>query len=203
MFEVEQNFNLSDEERIRILSNAEFVNEKTFTDVYYDTSSRALSLQDRWLRSRDGRYEVKLPSGMEAGSIVDQYQEIEDEAGVRAALGLSSAGSFEARMAAAGYAPFCTCTTARRTFRDGDFTIVLDHVAYAGCGWTFDTCEVELLVDAAEKMSQAASRIADFAKSRGLRTEYLHGKVLEYLRRERPEHFGALVKAGVVLAPSG
>ncbi|MEI7741454.1 MAG: CYTH domain-containing protein [bacterium] len=201
MFEVEQNFNLTTEQRSRLLDSAEFEYKKSITDIYYDTPEHKLSLQDFWLRERDGNFELKVPANMSAESIVDQYQEIEDEPGICDALEFSPNNSLSEILKSENYLPFCTCATVRESYTKQGFTIVIDHVSYAGSAWTFDACEIELLVSRDDEMPEASRRIAEFAAAHGLKTEYLHGKVLEFLYRERPEHFAALVKAGVVLKP--
>ena len=46
MIEVEKKFQLSGEEKQRLLTGAAFVSEKTFTDVYYDTKDYFTTKQD-------------------------------------------------------------------------------------------------------------------------------------------------------------
>ena len=202
MFEVEQKFNLTADERVHLLTDAKLKYIKSITDRYYDTFDYKLTLRDYWLRERDGKFELKIPIDMTAESIVDQYREIEDESGICDALGFSSANSLSECLKSNHYLPFCTCITNRESYLKDEFTIVLDHVTYADCDLTFDACEIELLVAKVEDMPSASKRIAEFATAQGLKTEYLHGKVMEYLYHQCPEHFESLVKAGVVLAPA-
>ncbi len=199
MFEVEQNFNLSPDQKERLLDRAEFRHEKTILDIYFDTAAHALSCKDMWLRDRDGRFELKVPADMHGASVIDQYEEIENEEEIRRAIELPDAGDMRDDLAKNGYQPFCACATVRKTYVKDGFTIVLDEVGYRDSAWTYKTCEIELLVETRERMSDASRRIAEFARLHGLKSEYLLGKVVAYLQREKPEHYGALVDAGVIV----
>jgi adenylate cyclase class IV len=61
MTEVEKKFRTTDEGKTRLMNGAKFVNEKTFTDMYWDTADFNLTRQDRWLRQRDKQWELKWP----------------------------------------------------------------------------------------------------------------------------------------------
>ncbi len=198
MFEVEQNFNLSPDQTARLLTGAEFRHEKTILDTYFDTTSYALSCKDMWLRDRNGRFELKVPADMHGASVIDQYEEIENEEGIRRAIGLPRDGNMSDDLAKNGYQPFCACTTLRKTYLKDGFTIVLDEVSYRDSAWTYKTCEIELLVETREQMPDASRRIVEFARANGLNSEYLLGKVVAYLQHERPKHYDALVNAGVI-----
>ena len=53
------------------------------------------------------------------------------------------------------------------------------------------------MVEKKEEMSEAAGKIEKLATENGLEKTYVRGKVLEYLFRKKPQHFEALVRAGV------
>lgn len=199
MFEVEQNFNLSSDQKERLLNGVEFRHEKTILDAYFDTPSYALSRKDFWLRDRDGRFELKVPADMRGASVIDQYEELETEKEIRRALGFSEIEDMRDVLVKNGYRPFCVCTTLRKTYAKDGFTIVLDEVGYRDSAWTYKTCEIELLVETREQMPEASRRITEFAAAHGLTSEYLLGKVVAYLQREKPEHYRALVSAGVIV----
>jgi thiamine-triphosphatase len=202
-YEVERNFALSEEEHERLLSGATFLQEQTFTDIYYDTPTYTLTLQDKWLRSRNVQWELKLPIEMTPGSLMDQYQEIAVEKEIRSALGFPPEGKMQDILTQGGYAPFCTCMTTRQMYIKEGFTIVTDLVEYEGCEWIYETCEIELLVRTREEIPEAGARINEFATTNGLSSTPSHGKVIEYLLRERPEHFKALADAGVLTRTTG
>jgi adenylate cyclase class IV len=199
MFEVEQNFNLSPEQKQRLLTDAEFQHEKTIVDTYFDTDANKFTLQDMWLRERNGKFELKVPIDMKTTSLMDQYEEIEDEQEILRRLALPTKANLRDTLTTNQFHPFCTCITVRKTYSKEGFTIVLDEVTYLESDLRFNTCEIELLVETREQMPEASSKIIAFAEKNGLTAEYLHGKVLEYLIHEKPEHYEALVQAGVVL----
>lgn len=202
MYEVEKNFNLSSEEKDRLLRDAVFVNQKTIVDVYYDSMAFDLTRQDIWLRKRGEGYEVKMPadpSRQERSRQAKHYLEIEDEDEIRRTLSLSFAGGMEDAIRLAGYSLFCRCTTMRASYVKQDFNIVIDHVTYDGADWSYDTSEIECLVQTVEAMPQAADKITAFARQHGLKAGDVPGKVIEYLRRDRPTHYAALVQAGTVI----
>jgi thiamine-triphosphatase len=199
-FEVERNFALAEDERARLLEGAEFKGLKTISDVYFDTPAYALTLEDKWLRSRNGQYELKLPVDMTPGNAMDQYHEITDAWEIRETIGLPAEGTMADVLAKNGYERFCVCTTRRETYEKEGFTIVVDEIEYAAADWTYETCEIELLVDAPDKIADAGDRINAFAAANGLDlTRRPNGKVVEYLERERPEHYKALVAKGVTI----
>ncbi|MFH1621252.1 MAG: CYTH domain-containing protein [Patescibacteria group bacterium] len=202
MFEVEKNFNLTPEEKRCLLEGAEFVGEKTFTDVYLDALTNDLTKRDIWLRKRGERFELKLPvESAEKGCSrkTKHYLEIETDDEIRRELLLPLEGTMEKAIELAGYSPFCICITTRASYVKRGFNIVIDHVTYEGSDWSYDTSEIELLVSTAEEISQAEEKIVEFAAEHGLKSGTAPGKVIEYLRRDRPEHYRALVESGVIL----
>ena len=124
---------------------------------------------------------------------VTQYRELETEREIREAVGLADVGALENDLLAAGYVPCATIVTTRRKFRDGEFHIDLDVADFG-----YALAEIELMVGDGEDADAASERIVQYASQRGLSTERIRGKVTEYLRREKPAHFQALLEAGVV-----
>ena len=197
MFEVEKKFKLSEEESEALLKDAEFISEKTFTDVYYDTDEYALTKNDIWLRRRGDEYELKLPMH-DPGSnkLTQQYQEIEGEQKIREIFAIAPINDFLADIKVLGYDAFCTCITTRKKFKKDEFTIDVDFVNYGD--FSYELAEIELMVEQKDQMEKAAKEIDDFATKQGLRKDYVRGKVLEYLFNKKPEHFASLVEVGVV-----
>jgi adenylate cyclase class IV len=198
MFEVEKKFKLSEEESKKLLEGADFVSEKTFTDVYFDTEQHALTKNDIWLRKRGDDFELKIPMH-EFGSKKEtqRYQEIEGEEKIREIFAIAPIGDFETDIKVLGYEAFCTCITTRKKFAKQGFVIDIDSVNYGD--FSYDVAEIELLVETKDQMKEAAEKIEQFATDNGLEETYVRGKVLEYLFRKKPQHFDALVKAKVVI----
>jgi len=198
MFEVEKKFKLSEDEEKKLLEGAEFVSEKTFTDVYFDTDEYALSKNDMWLRKRGEQFELKIPMhDSEGRKRVQRYQEIEGEEKIREIFAIAPISDFETDIGSLGYKAFCTCITTRRKFTKEGFIIDIDLVNYVD--FSYGIAEIELLVEKKDQMKKAAEKIEQFATKNGLEKIYVRGKVLEYLFRKKPEHFAALLEAGVVV----
>lgn len=196
MIEVEKKFILSESEKNRLIDGAEFLNEKTFTDVYYDTKDFVLTSKDKWLRSREGRFELKLPlhSGLERKA--DQYDELEDESEIKESLNFETQEKLSDFLADHGYSPFCVCKTSRKKYKKGAFTIDLDFVDFQD--FTYNIGEIELMVEERSEIESATAKIIAFANENNLKIKPVRGKVVEYLKKIKPDHYQALVKAGVV-----
>ena len=196
MIEVEKKFILNEQDKERLIKNAQFLNERAFTDIYYDTEIFSLTANDKWLRSRDGRFELKLPLHKGANRLADQYDELEDEQKIRGALNLPSSGNFANDLAKVGYSPFCTCKTTRRKYKKEPFIIDLDTVDFQD--FIYSIGEIELMVNDKSEVESAIEKIMDFAKSQNLTIAPVRGKVIEYLKRTKANHYQALIRASVV-----
>lgn len=197
MIEVEKKFLLTEEEKQRLLKDAQFLVEKVFTDVYYDTSDWSLTRKDVWLRRRGNNYELKVPVNYDIyskGHVLDQYREFETVEGITEFLNLfiPKGSSLEEILEKAGYKTFCTLTTTRKKYIKDGYNIYLDYVDF---GYTI--AEIELMVSDESEVSKATDNILDFAKSHGMSISKVRGKVAEFLSRYSPVHFEVLQKAGV------
>jgi thiamine-triphosphatase len=195
MIEVEKKFLLTEAQKGRLIEGAQFVAEKKIHDVYFDTPDYRLTTKDWWLRSRDGRFEIKIPlhdiHHPEKGTT--QYRELETEDEIRRAIGLPQKNDFMSDLKAANYRSVADILTTRTKYKYGEFTIDLD-VTDSG----YELAEIELMVPQPADMEQAVQKILAFAAERGLGIEARRGKVLEYIRRNNPAHFQALMDAGVI-----
>lgn len=198
MFEIEKKFILTDEQEKRLIDGAEFLGEKIFTDIYYDTEQYALTKNDIWLRSREGRFELKLPAGKNrGGNFMNQYSEVEGEDKIRQVFDIAECGSFLQDIRSFGYAPLFRLKTTRKKYKKGKFMIDFDQVDSEG--FEYSLVEIELMVADEKDIPAANGEILAFAQSMGLRIENVRGKGTEYLLRKKPEHYRALVEAGVVI----
>jgi len=196
VIEVEKKFILDEQNTKQLTLGAEFLKRITFTDVYYDSAAYALTLKDLWLRTRDGRFELKLPMHPDADRLADQYEELDDETAIRTALKLPSGGTLSDTLADAGLAPFCECVTTRTKYRREPFLIDLDDVAYPDFRYTLG--EIELMVPGQSDVPAAIDQIMAFAHEQKLTIAPVRGKVIEYLRRMKPAYYQALVEAKVI-----
>lgn len=193
MIEVERKFIINKENVDSLTKNAEFLREIVFTDTYYDTPDYKLTTKGIWLRKRNGKFELKIPLGNREQ--IDQYEEIETEDGIKKELKLNGKDLSEG-LQKSGFKEFCTCTTARKKYKNGQFTIDLDKVEFEN--QTYHIGEIELMVEKESEMEKALQQISEFAKSKKLTFEPVRGKVVEYLKRFKPEHYKALLNAGVI-----
>jgi adenylate cyclase class IV len=196
MIEVEKKFILNEQDEERLTNDAQFLNKRVFTDIYYDTENHYLTSKDRWLRSREGRFELKLPLHEGADRLADQYDELENEQEIREALDMPSNRNLADDLAKAGYLPFCTCKTSRRKYKKGPFSIDLDIVDFQN--FTYSIGEIELMVNEKSEIEGAINKIIAFAKEKDLTIAPVRGKVIEYLQRAKQNHYQTLVRAGVV-----
>jgi len=196
MIEVEKKFILNEQDKERLTKEAQFLNERVFTDIYYDTEIFSLTTKDKWLRSREGRFELKLPLHKGVYRLADQYDELEDEQKIRKALNLPYNGNLADDLVKAGYFPFCTCKTTRRKYKKEQFIIDLDIVNFQD--FIYNIGEIEMMVKEKSEIEGAIEKIMYFAKSQNLTIAPVRGKVIEYLKRTKLDHYQALVLAKVV-----
>ena len=195
MIEIERKFAVTEEGKRRLTEGAEFVSEKTMTDTYYDTVDFQLTTKDRWLRLRDGKWELKEPLHALGFSkrAADQYRELITEGEIRTALRLPAGQDIGADLAKTGYEPFATIKTVRRKYKKEGFVIDLDVMDFG-----YEIGEIELMVQSEHDMSEAVDRIRGFAQKHGLELLPVRGKVLEFIHRFRPAHYVALEKSGLI-----
>lgn len=197
MIEVEQKFILSERDVEKLTEGSEFLGERTFTDIYYDSADLALGKNDMWLRERDGNWELKIPMHEIGKNVTQQYQEIEGEEKIREVFGIAPMKDFLNDITDLGYEPICNLTTVRKKFRKGKFVIDLDQVS-GNDGFNYQIGEIELMVEDKNEALQAIVEIGKFAENAGLKVAPVRGKVIEYLRIKKSEHYKSLVEAGVV-----
>ena len=195
MIEVEKKFALTEDATDALLKDADFVSEKIFTDVYYDTPSFDLTRKDIWLRARSGKWELKIALSAANTRKSDQYRELETEKEIAEYLNLSLAASLSDALKSARYMSFGSLTTTRKKYKNGDFVIDIDSLDFG-----YEIAEIELMVSDVSEIDAATEKIISFAKEHSLPWGYTHGKVIEYLKRKAPAHFDVLVKAGVTLS---
>lgn len=195
MIEVEKKFRLEDGQEEALIEGAEFVSEAQFRDVYFDTEAYELTTQDMWLRRRDDRFELKVGAYVDGERLADQYEEIEDVGAIARRIGLRKDLPFEDALKERGLEPFCDFTTTRKKYRSGEFVIDLDTVMFDT--FTYRIGEIELMVNDPIQVEDAIDRILAFAHARRLTIDSVRGKVFEYLRRSKPEHFEALAQVGL------
>ena len=171
---------------------AEFINEKKFIDTYWDTPNYTLTTTDFWLRSRGGRFELKVPMLGGGKRVVDQYEELDSDNQISQKLKLPE-GVLEEELKKANYKPFATITTIRKKYKKDGFIIDIDELDFG-----YNIVEVELMVNDKNEIDNAIEKILSFANSHNLEVGQVRGKIVEYLRRNNSKHYKALIDAGIV-----
>lgn len=195
MIEVEKKFILKPGDEERLIDGAMFVKEIEMRDDYYDDAQRSLTLKDTWLRNRNGAWELKVPLNMSGSDtrVADQYRELTTEQEIAEYLRLNTNKALTDVLHESEYTILAPIITKRRKYKKDPFVIDIDVMNFG-----YEIAEIELLVEREEQMNEAIEKILTFAQSINLQTAPVRGKVVEYIRREIPEHFVALQKAGVI-----
>lgn len=191
MIEVEKKFLVEENDIPKLLVEADFLNEKKFTDTYWDTLNYSLTTTDFWLRSRDGRFELKVPMLGGGKRVIDQYEELESDEQISDKLNLPR-GILEEELRKNDYKPFATITTLRKKYKKDGFIIDVDELDFG-----YNIVEVELMVDEKIEIDTAVQKILSFAHRYNLSVNQVRGKIVEYIRRSSSKHYKALVDAGV------
>ena len=193
MIEVEKKFHITEKDEKNLAKDAEFVGEFTFSDTYYDKSSYPLAKKDIWLRSRDGKWQLKIgedDSSSETKKYMDYYEEVGAEGGIRKVLGVTHYSSLADDLKANGYLPIATFTTVRRKYTKEKFNIDADRASFG-----YGVVEIERFVEKRQDIEKASEEVIEFAKEHGLKIEEVHGKVAEYIKQHDPQNYASIKKA--------
>jgi len=199
LIEVEIKFKWNSKIEEKFKKSFKFIEEKRFTDVYYDNQDYFLTCQDIWFRCRTGKFECKVPLQSER-NVMDNYRELTTVDEIKEFLASKNligqnSKNFEDYVEEAGLFRFGTITTVRRKYQKDEFTLDLDSVDLKSK--IYQIGEVELMVPELG-VSSAMSKILDFCWEHELDTSPIRGKVLEYLLLNNPKHYEALEKCGLI-----
>lgn len=196
MFEIELKFKVNQEQNIDLLKGATFIARESFHDVYYDYSDYRLSLNDIWLRSRNGAFLLKLPlksTTYEALAVQKNRpkQEIEGLDQIMAELGIKNiTDSLHQNLLAAGITALYSYDNVREKYRMGSMVLDLDKTTWSG--HEFHMCEIEMVVEHENDIPSALEKIKAFALSCGLKVEYVDSRLLEIIKLQSPQHYQKL-----------
>ncbi len=197
MFNVEKNFILSEDGIKQFIKGSEFLSEKTFTEAYYDTAEYALTKNDIWLRKRGEKFELKLPMLLGEKKNSQQYQKIEGEEKIREIFAIAPVNDFGKDIKVFGYEPFCEYRVTRKKFKKEGFVIESDSITYNN-GNTCVVIGIKAVVEEKKQIMKTLEKIEKFVQKNGVDGLSSKGAVLEYLEKNRPEHYRALVAAEIV-----
>ncbi|HOU45798.1 MAG TPA: CYTH domain-containing protein [Candidatus Pacearchaeota archaeon] len=195
MIEVEKKIRLDQENKELLLAGAQFIGRKELNDIYYDKNDYELTCNDIWIRSRNGNFQIKI--GIK-GAKGDQYKEIEDDEEIKKFLNIPEGKSIDDFLDENDFKKFCIFHTIREKYSNNGFSIEIDE-SKTDDGFLYNLAEIEVMVKDEEEINQAREKIMNFLKEKGISSKNLFlGKVLEYLKEIKKEHFIALVKRGIV-----
>lgn len=163
---------------------------KIIDDIYYDDAEYHATRQDMWLRMRDGKFEMKV--AIEDGG--DRYEEVEDENKIKELLQIQGSGKLKDLLEKNNYHTFLHLKKTRRKYKKEGFSIDIDF-AESDDGFVCEQMEIELMIEDESKADETAERIVNFAKHYGLK-EVNVGKISEYIRNKRPDHYNILKNLG-------
>lgn len=220
MFEVELKFILTKDQEKRLLENARFIKEEHFEDIYYDDKHYYLSTNDIWLRTRNDKFLLKLPIPTTNSALKKQCNspklEIESHEEILKHLNISfitnninnasntidSTNTVNTNTANinickilkdAGIIPLYRFQNIRRKYKKDKFIIDLDKAIFED--FTYETCEIELVVPSEKDIEKGTEEIIEFAAKHQIKVEKVEGRLIEYIRRKNPEHYQKLMQA--------
>lgn len=196
MIEVERKIFIDESGLKKIEQCAEFLESLLITDTYFDTSDFRFTTSDIWLRERNCAFELKIGiKGM--NGTIDRYLEIKDEQEILAKLGLENEDQLSKALEKADIHPYANFQTIRRKYRLNKFSLDLD-LAYFD-DFIYRVLEIELLVEDDTRISQAEKDILQLMNGLGFNEHRpVKAKLIQYLFQKSPNHYQALVAAGVV-----
>ncbi|XP_072885539.1 thiamine-triphosphatase isoform X2 [Hemitrygon akajei] len=198
--EVERKFAVRPDTEQRLASlGGQRLGSRSLLDRYFDTVDLRLTLADLWLRSREGRWQLKSPVGAgPQASGTTRYRETASEAEILALLRpvLSAIEGGLDRLAETGHLQeFATIRTQRISYRLPQGLLVDLDLADFG----HQVGEIEVEVGTEDEVPAAQARIEEMARSLGLDgEEVLPGKMHIFLQKFRPLHFQKLLDARVL-----
>lgn len=194
MIEIEKKYLIDDEKVREIVKDADFLGQKELTDIYYDTADFRLTTKDWWLRNRNGVFELKkVVVGENKDINVDRYDEVDDEKEIAKDLEIIFENTLAESLKKNQIEPFATIVAMRKKYKKSSFNLDLDLTDFG-----YSICEIELMVEDETKMADAMAKIENFRVKYGLNAGHVRGKLVEYIYRNRPEHYAILLRAGVI-----
>ncbi len=190
MIEIEKKFQPTYEQLKALLEGAEFVEDKSIRDIYYDTPTFDYFKSEAKikLRKRDGSYELKIQIGTDTNEKAKHAIEITNEKEILEKLGFDTDSYLETEVKK-NLEELVSFTTHRTKYKKEGFLIDIDEIETG-----LKACEIELLVNDESEIKAAEDKIIAFANQYGLSMAKLPTKTGETLRVNRPEVYEQLIE---------
>jgi len=173
--EVERKFKPTKEQKDKLITGATSLGSVTNHDTYYDYPDYRLLKNEIRLRSRNGKFELKVRNAFKGDREVKKEEEIKKY--FKTELDLKNFIDKNLIL-------LMEYTTEREKYKKGIFEIDIDE-----CDFGFSLCEIEIMVDEENEITDARSKIKEFALKYGLEEAKEIAKSREYLKTKRPDIF--------------
>jgi hypothetical protein len=186
---------LTNEQQRRIFDGAAFVSEDEITEAYYDNERYGLTTANRWLRSRDGVFDMKVPRATNSDdpTVHSAYFTLGSEREIRSALRLGDDHeSLDLDLYDAGYSAFCVARIVRRRFRKEGVSIDVNDVTYDDSAHTYTISSARLEGEPSPDEQSPSPRQVAVMAGESIRI------AASFLMSERPLHYDVLVANNVV-----
>ncbi len=178
MIEVEKKFRPTEEQLKCLLLDSEFIKEVVNHDIIYDYPDYRWIKESIRLRSRNGKFELKISEGEENNLAGAASLEIENEEEIKKHLKINSSLADFVRE---NLIEAINIKTTRKKYKNDDFVIDVDELDFG-----YNCVEIELLVNDNSKVSEAYERIINLAKSYSFDLTDVPPKRKEYFRVVKP-----------------
>ncbi len=196
MIEIEIKCKPTPEQKAALLADATFVSEENLIDRYYDSAAYELTTKDFWLRTRNGKFMLKIPAAncsYLANQANTPKHELEDEQEIRKILNLSNQGTLEQAVINAGYKLLYTLEKTRQKHTKDVFIIDIDCATHGKI--ILELVELETMVEKPEEISEATEKLVNFAHQHGIEIEPIPGNLIALIKIINPEHLEILERA--------
>ena len=214
--EIEVKFPYTEREEKRIKAICEYKGEKKMKDVYYeDDRNYKMTTQDIWFRQRNDAWECKIDLNLwnkiRCGDSskardndahgFDNYKELDGEKEITDFFlkcgwienNRKHDENFRTFLMRNHITPFGEIYSARSKYSFKELNIDLDSTNFG-----FNIGEIEIMVENEEQIENAQQKIKEFSTLVSVQFQTrINGKVVEYIRRNRPSHYNALITSGL------
>lgn len=196
MIEVEKKFIFGEKFLSAVKEKGTFLKKVVIHDIYFDTVDYKLTLQNIWLRKRDGKFELKV--GIKNSKFLldsDQYLELDDEKEILGKLGFPSENNLEFVLKKENCLIFCSYKTTREKYVLNGINIDIDIADFGGL--TYQVGECEVMVNSNEEIPEAENKIKNFLNEFDLHSSNVPTKLMFYLYHKDRKHYQALINSGL------
>jgi|LakMenEpi03Aug12_release.lakeMendotaPanAssembly.Ray.scaffolds.fasta_scaffold03877_21 adenylate cyclase class IV len=194
--EIEKKVRLEPHHIQKITQKALFIKESRIQDSYFDTADYRYTVQNIWLRQREGVFELKIGIKKQNGSL-DRYEEMTDEKSILKHLGIDIFLDLPTALSQNEFSCFCHFATHRKSYQLGALKIDIDEADFGDLHYR--VAEIEVVVSNLDKVQEAEQKIAQFIKEMGIDTSIqVPAKLTYYLYFKKPKHYQILVQNQII-----